>query len=902
MSKFVVVCLLTLGMIFNVSWVNAAPVHDWSRCFGGPSINTGFDVAVDGFGNVVVAGSFAGSMTIGGQMLTSAGSQDIFLAKYDANGNVLWSQRFGGTGLDVGTAVAIDGARNIILTGNFRGPVSFGGTPLAGRGAQDIFVAKFDPSGAHQWSQWYGSSGGDEGQDVIADALGNIILTGHYNGVINFGGGADTPHFGSLDAFVLKLNAAGGYMWNRAVGSSNPDAGYGVAVDASNNVVLTGQFSNTVSFGSGPLVSAGLTDAFVAKYDANGVIQWSKRMGGPAADRGEEVSVDAAGSAVVAGVYNGAVLAKYDLNGVQLWSQTFSSTDMVQGLDITICDAGTIAMSGNLRGTANFGGGPLTSAGDDDVFLAMFEVNGAHRWSERFGNTGDDWGHACAYEPSGNLIAAGIFSGTVNFGGGPMVSAGLGDVFVVKFDDHAADTTPPSIACPGDVQVEQAAPDGTPATHAVIAAFLGGATASDDEDPSPAIINDAPAVFPAGITTVTFRATDAAGNYSECAAMVTVMDTTPPQIACPLGVQVEQTSPAGTPATDAVIAAFLTGVSASDDADASPVITSDAPAVFPNGMTTVTFRATDGVGNHSECSATVTVRDTTPPQIACPEDIQVERTAPGGTPATYDVIAAFLAAVTASDVADPAPVVTHNAPEMFPLGTTTVTFRAADVTGNHAECSAKVSVFDTTPPQMKVVVDKDVLWPPDNKFVTVCADVTVDDAGDGETTFWLVSITSNEPEPKGGGRQSAPDIRNAEFGTADLCFDLRAERAGNGGDRVYEIVYAIKDASGNTVNATARVTVPHDKSAELTSARPNPFNPQTTLEYSLTVGDHVLIAIFDARGSLVRRLVDQPMPAGDHRVTWNGLDNGGLPVGSGIYFVKLAAGSQVDSRKIVLLK
>jgi flagellar hook assembly protein FlgD len=83
---------------------------------------------------------------------------------------------------------------------------------------------------------------------------------------------------------------------------------------------------------------------------------------------------------------------------------------------------------------------------------------------------------------------------------------------------------------------------------------------------------------------------------------------------------------------------------------------------------------------------------------------------------------------------------------------------------------------------------------------------------------------------------------------------------------------------------------------------PNPFNPQTTVEYLLLEDGRVQVAIYDARGSLVRRLVDQTMPAGEHRVTWNGLDGAGQPVGSGIYFVKLATGSGVDTRKMVLLK
>ena len=731
MRHILFMCVLTTSALLTSSQPNAVPVHDWSRRFGGTNVDTAYDIAIDGSGNVVIAGTFAGTINLGGGAMTSAGSYDIFLAKYDANGVLQWSHRFGGGDVDGARAVMVDGAGDITMTGYFRAPVSFGGAPLAGRAARDIFVARFDGSGLHQWSHGYGSANGDEGQDIVADASGNVIVTGQYGGAIDFGGGAETPAFGSLDLFVLKLDAAGNHQWSKSAGSLNPDVGYGVAVDASNNVFLTGIFSNTVDFGGGPLTSAGLSDVFVVKYGEDGTHQWSTRRGGPNADTGHGIGVDASGDIVVTGNYNGAFLVKYDTNGVEEWSQSFVSNIMVQGLDLAVSPDGTIAVTGNLRGTTNFGGGLLTSAGDDDIFLAILEASGVHRWSQRFGNTADDWGYGCAFDPSGNLIAAGTFYASVDFGGGPLVSAGLSDVYLVKFDDHVADETPPAITCPANIQVEQTQPDGTPATHPTIAAFLGGASALDDMDPAPAITHDAPAVFPVGTTPVMFRATDAAGNS--------------------------------------------------------------------------------------------------------------------------------------------------------------------------AECTATVSVLAAAEPRITVVLDRELLWPPNHKFVTVCAEVTVSNNGNGEPTFWLVSITSNEPGNGHGDGNTSEDVRGAEVGTPDLCFDLRAERSGNGDGRVYEIVYATNDGLGGTVYGTARVRVAHDAAA-LTSVHPNPFNPQTTLEYYVSADDRVSMAIYDARGALVRLLVDQTMPAGEYRVKWDGVDEAGRPVSSGIYFVKLSAGSHVSTRKLVLLK
>jgi FlgD Ig-like domain/HYR domain len=739
MRKVVFVGLLAISALLRSSPLHALPAHDWSHRYGGPNSNIGYDVAVDGSGNVVITGTFAGTMDFGGGPLTSAGSWDIFLAKFDATGAHLWSQRFGAVGNDGGTAVTVDAAGNITMTGYFLPPVSLGGATLPGHGGRDIFVAKFDGAGLHQWSHEYGSGGDDAGQDVVADALGNVIVTGHYGGAINFGG-AGTPAFGSRDFFVLKLDPTGAYKWSKGIGSLGIDAGYGVAVDASNSVLLTGTFNRTVNFGGGPIASTGSGDVFVVKYDQNGAHQWSTRFGGSSDDSGEGIGVDASSSVVVTGMYNDAFLVKYDTNGVQQWTQSFVSSNILQSMDLDIGPAGTIAITGNFRGSTDLGGGPLTSAGDYDIYLAVYDENGSHRWSQRFGNTGADWGYGGAFDPSGNLIAAGSFLVSVDFGGGPLVSAGLADVYLVKFADDVADTTPPLITCPGDITVEPATPDGTPATDPAIAAFLAGATASDDVDPAPGI--------------------------------------------------------------------------------------------------------------------------------------------------------------------------THDAPAIFPVGTTTVTFRAMDATGNHAECSAAVTVVDATPPQITVVLDKDVLWPPNHKFVTVCAQVSVSDNGSAEPTFTLVSITSSESTDGKRAAQTASDINGALIGTPDLCFDLRAERAGHSDGRVYEIVYAAQDASGNVAYATVQVWVPHDmsghasevQSTALTSIHPNPFNPQTTIEYTMSSRAPVSIEIFDASGKLVRRLDEGVREAGSYRVEWDGRDAANRPVSSGVYFCRLAGVKNAAARKMVMLK
>jgi hypothetical protein len=216
---------------------------------------------------------------------------------------------------------------------------------------------------------------------------------------------------------------------------------------------------------------------------------------------------------------------------------------------------------------------------------------------------------------------------------------------------------------------------------------------------------------------------------------------------------------------------------------------------------------------------------------------------------------------------------------------------------------------DATPPQVTVNLSRDMLWPPNNKLASVCATVEVADNLDPEPTFTLLSITAIDGKRR---VDTAEDIKNATTGTADLCYELRAARSGTGDGRVYRIIYEAKDASNNVAYDTVSVRVPAsaprltESQAEcvtvLSSVHPNPFNPETTVEYSLQSTERVVIGVYDVRGSLVRRLVDQSMSAGEHRVTWNGVDDAGRSASSGIYFVRMTAGSYTESGKIVMLK
>jgi hypothetical protein len=409
------------------------PQHLWSQRFGDGDDQWGYSVAVDGSGNVLVTGFFEGTVNFGGGDLTSAGLEDIFVAKFDAGGNHIWSKRFGDGLTQAARGVTVDGSGNVFVTGNFAGTVNFGGGPLANPNDLDIFVVKFDAAGNHQWSQNFGNVLAQSGKSVAVDGFGNVLLTGQITGAVDFGGGP-LPVAVGPDVFVAKFDSDGNHIWSLSFGGGSGDQwGNSVTVDGSNNVVVTGYFWHSVNFGGGELTSAGAADVFVVKFDSDGNHLWSDGFGDASYQTGQSVAVDGSENVIFTGFFSG---------------------------------------------TVNFGGGPLTSAGLDDIFVAKFDSDGNHLWGKRFGDSDYQTGQSVAVDGSGSVIVTGFFDdtvdfggghrfggwwlwesgqsvavagaggiimtghfyGTVDFGGGSLTSAGGSDIFVAKFGANPSPT------------------------------------------------------------------------------------------------------------------------------------------------------------------------------------------------------------------------------------------------------------------------------------------------------------------------------------------------------------------------------------------------------------------------------------------------------------------------------
>jgi hypothetical protein len=256
-SLLVISILAVLCTVVPYTPAFAALPHFWSQSFGDEGDQEAIAVATDYAGNVIIVGSTAGPVDFGGGPLTG-GNYDIFVAKFNANGAHQWSKRFTGTSIMAVNGVAVDASGSIFIAGTFRGSVNFGGSTLdaAGPFDLDVFVAKFTAGGFHWWSKRFGDTSDQIAVAVTTDLYANVVVTGTMGGTVNFGGGNLTAA-GDYDIFLAEFQYDGTHSWSHVYG----DAGYhypaSVSTDADANVILAGFAQGDIDFGGGSLVGTG---------------------------------------------------------------------------------------------------------------------------------------------------------------------------------------------------------------------------------------------------------------------------------------------------------------------------------------------------------------------------------------------------------------------------------------------------------------------------------------------------------------------------------------------------------------------------------------------------------------------------------------------------------------------
>lgn len=314
--------LVSAGMadIF-VMKLDAAGVSQWALGTGSVSDDAGNAIVLDATGNVYIAGNFGAMSTVDFDPdavatadLTSAGGSDDFVWKLTNGGGFVFVKQMGGTVNDLCNAIGLDASGNIYVAGSYNGTSDFnlaspGVNTLSSAGSNDIFVCKMDASGNFQWVNGMGAGMTDIALGLIVDNADNVLVTGSFANTVDFdpdmSATASLTASGLSDPFVCKFDGTGDLVWARHFTGSGFDRGTGLAVDASNNVYVTGAFASTMDFDPDAvavanLTSAGGNDVFICKLTSAGVYDWAINMGGTGDDGGQSVRL-AAGKIFVAG-------------------------------------------------------------------------------------------------------------------------------------------------------------------------------------------------------------------------------------------------------------------------------------------------------------------------------------------------------------------------------------------------------------------------------------------------------------------------------------------------------------------------------------------------------------------------------------------------------------------------
>ncbi len=457
-SLLSIVLLSLTSQAQNLEWA-------WAASAGGNDYDTSYGMATDADGNVFVLGYFqSASITLGSITLnnTNSGSGDIFVVKYNIDGEVQWAKSMGGSYADYGLGMTSDNEGNIFITGEFNSlTIAFDEITLTNQSGSnyksDIFLAKYDTDGNALWATSSGGNERDFGIDLATDDDGNVYMTGMYRSDnISFG-----IHTFSADEeqnfFIAKYDTNGNPLWARSGDGSSDDEGNAITVDSDGNATIVGvTYSPTFTIGAYIFTNQGMKDVFIASYDTNGNLRWALTEGSSNNEHLYGVVSDNDGNIYVFGHYESAsltlgsntftlagfrdiFLAKYSTDGNIEWAKSPSGSGWEDAQDIAIDSVGNLYIAGFYNSpTLSIDSQTINNAGSatQDIYLAKLNSDGTALWAKSAGGTSNDYG--CRILPIANdevYMNASFTGNNVHFGSTILNSSGDWDIVTAKLSD-----------------------------------------------------------------------------------------------------------------------------------------------------------------------------------------------------------------------------------------------------------------------------------------------------------------------------------------------------------------------------------------------------------------------------------------------------------------------------------
>jgi hypothetical protein len=521
-----------LHLDLNGNYINAVNV-------GGALADVGNGIVCDASNNVYLTGSFSGTAdfdpTSSVQNIISAGNTDVFAAKYNSSLNYVYAIGMGGTSGDIGNSISVDNQSNIYICGNFNGTADFDPTTstanLISAGGSDIFYAKYNSAGSYLFANKVGGSFSENAYAIKTDANKNLYITGPFYSTVDFDPSVSTQTMisgGGADIYLAKYDSLGNYIFANGFGVTGTDMGYALYVDASNDVLMSGQFGSGVDFDPSPgyftLIAGGsFYNTFFTRYNSAGAIQMGGLIGDISGNGISELAQaivhDASGNIYITGQFTGVVdfdpsaatqtlssatnafgaptidafVAKYDGAGNYIWARSIGGSNADIGYDIKVDAANNVYLTGYFNSVdcdfdPSASTQTLATAGSNDVYLAKYDASGNYLLAINFGGTGDDKGLSIAIDATGNAYIGGYITGIADFDPSAftvtLTSAGSTDGFFAKYNSSGAYVLAGLL---GGTGIDQVTSIETNASNAIYVS--GILTGTADFDPTASVMN-----------------------------------------------------------------------------------------------------------------------------------------------------------------------------------------------------------------------------------------------------------------------------------------------------------------------------------------------------------------------------------------------------------------------------
>lgn len=417
--------------------MNFGFAQHWVQLGAGNGFMEASDLVVDVDGKTLATGYFTSTANFGAFSETSYGNSDVFVCQIDENGSYQWLLTFGGIGTDRGNSIATDNVGNSYVTGFFNDSIQIGSFELVSEGAQDVFIAKISPTGTVLWANKLGGLQADIGTTIAQLSNGNIVVSGQFSGLVNFGSFGIQSINNSIDVFVIVLDSLDGSMvWSKTGGSKFDDTAVSVACDGLGNMNLTGMFSDTIKFDVlHPNTSN--NNVYLIQFNATGTENWFRRIAGSTFVGVHALECTSSGNVYLTGDYIGTLsffgssplsiagvefsksfLSKYNSSGTLVWGEKLFSDNPISTTSLAIDSTENIWVGGYFECEFSqlqqfYDDGIFIARAGKDAFLSRFNASGTLSLAKHIPAKGDVSLKALALSDLNSPSVALSFSDTV---------------------------------------------------------------------------------------------------------------------------------------------------------------------------------------------------------------------------------------------------------------------------------------------------------------------------------------------------------------------------------------------------------------------------------------------------------------------------------------------------------